>query len=85
LSVNLPATNDWHIYNFTNKDKFFFSLTIKILMTKTKIGKEKSGKKNLLLTIHPSRWAVVEHAFNPSAREAEAGRLLSSRPAWSTE
>jgi len=54
-------------------------------MTKTKIGKEKSGKKNLLLTIHPSRWAVVEHAFNPSAREAEAGRLLSSRPAWSTE
>jgi hypothetical protein len=27
---------------------------------------------------------VVAHAFNPSTREAEAGRFLSSRPAWST-
>jgi hypothetical protein len=25
------------------------------------------------------------HAFNPSTLEAEAGRFLSSRPAWSTE
>jgi hypothetical protein len=29
-------------------------------------------------------WAVVAHAFNPSTK-AEAGRFLSSRPAWSTE
>jgi hypothetical protein len=28
---------------------------------------------------------MVEHAFNPSSREAEAGRFLSSRPAWSCE
>jgi hypothetical protein len=28
---------------------------------------------------------VVARAFNPSTREAEAGRFLSSRPAWSTE
>jgi hypothetical protein len=28
---------------------------------------------------------VVVHAFNPSTQEAEAGRFLSSRPAWSTE
>jgi hypothetical protein len=28
---------------------------------------------------------VVVHAFNPSTWEAEAGRSLSSRPAWSTE
>jgi hypothetical protein len=28
---------------------------------------------------------VVAHAFNPSTREAEAGRFLSSRSAWSTE
>jgi major histocompatibility complex class I len=27
----------------------------------------------------------VAHVFNPSTREAEAGRFLSSRPAWSTE
>jgi hypothetical protein len=25
------------------------------------------------------------HTFNPSTWEAEAGRFLSSRPAWSTE
>jgi hypothetical protein len=28
---------------------------------------------------------VVLHAFNPSTWEAEAGGVLSSRPAWSTE
>jgi hypothetical protein len=28
---------------------------------------------------------VVEHAFNPSTREAEAGGFLSSKPAWSTK
>jgi hypothetical protein len=29
--------------------------------------------------------AVVAHTFNPSTLEAEAGRFLSSKPAWSTE
>jgi hypothetical protein len=29
--------------------------------------------------------AVVAHAFNPSTWEAEAGRFLSSRLAWSTK
>jgi hypothetical protein len=28
---------------------------------------------------------VVAHAFNPSTWEAERGKFLSSRPAWSTE
>jgi hypothetical protein len=28
---------------------------------------------------------MVAHAFNPSTREAEAGRFLSSRTSWSTE
>jgi hypothetical protein len=28
---------------------------------------------------------VLVHAFNPSTWEAEAGRFLSLRPAWSTE
>jgi hypothetical protein len=28
---------------------------------------------------------MVLHVFNPSTQEAEAGRFLSSRPAWSTE
>ena len=30
-------------------------------------------------------WAMVVHTFNPSTLEAEAGRFLSYRPAWSTE
>ena len=29
--------------------------------------------------------AVVAHAFNPSTWETEAGGVLSSRPAWSTQ
>jgi hypothetical protein len=28
---------------------------------------------------------MVAHAFNPSTWEAEAGKFLSSRPAWSTD
>jgi hypothetical protein len=28
---------------------------------------------------------VVEHAFNPSAWEAETGKFLSLRPDWSTQ
>jgi hypothetical protein len=28
---------------------------------------------------------VVAHTFNPSTWEAEAGRFLSSRPAWFTQ
>jgi hypothetical protein len=29
-------------------------------------------------------WVVVAHTFNPSTWEAEVGKFLSSRPAWST-
>jgi hypothetical protein len=32
-----------------------------------------------------ARRVVVAHAFNPSTWEAETGRFLSSRPAWSTK
>jgi hypothetical protein len=38
--------------------------------------KERRKKKKL---------GVVAQAFNPSTREAEAGRFLSLRPAWSTK
>jgi hypothetical protein len=33
----------------------------------------------------PGGGGLKAHAFNPSTWEAEAGRFLSSRPAWSTE
>jgi hypothetical protein len=38
-----------------------------------------------VLKCWPCQSGVVVHAFNSSTREAEAGRFLSSRPAWSTE
>ena len=31
------------------------------------------------------RPGIVVYTFNPSTLEAEAGRFLSSRPAWSTK
>jgi hypothetical protein len=34
---------------------------------------------------NPAMPGVVAHAFNPSTREAEAGRFLNLRPAWSTK
>jgi major histocompatibility complex class I len=42
-------------------------------------------KKNRPFRITVTSRAVVAHTFNPSTQEAEAGRFLSSRPAWSTE
>jgi hypothetical protein len=33
----------------------------------------------------PESRVVVVHAFNPTTQEAEPGKALSSRPAWSTE
>jgi hypothetical protein len=50
-------------------------------MTKTNL----ETKSFISPLIAVQNWAVVEHAFNPSTWEAEAGRFLSSRPAWSTE
>jgi hypothetical protein len=34
---------------------------------------------------HLEKPGVVANVFNPSTREAEAGGLLGSRPAWSTK
>jgi hypothetical protein len=41
--------------------------------------------KILTLLLNVVRPCVVAHAFNSSTREAEEGRFLSSRPAWSKE
>jgi hypothetical protein len=41
--------------------------------------------KSLIVKVSSFSQAMVVHAFNPSTWEAEAGRFLSLRPAWSTK
>jgi hypothetical protein len=48
-------------------------------------NKRKTDLKLRLSRWVSKSWAVVMHAFNPNTWEAEAGIVLSSRPAWSTE
>ena len=50
---------------------------------KEKRWKRVHGERYLKVWVKSQAW--VAHAFNPSTREAEAGRFLSSRPAWSTK
>jgi hypothetical protein len=45
-----------------------------------KISSHNNAGKNV-----SSQPGMVAHAFNPSTPEAEAGRFLSPRPAWSTK
>jgi hypothetical protein len=52
-------------------NKSFFKIALK------KQNKTNKQTKNEL--------GMVAHAFRPSTRETEAGRFLSSRPAWSTK
>jgi hypothetical protein len=47
-----------------------------------KLEEEKVTEKRVRTVFRPG---VVAHAFNPNAREAEAGEFLSSRPTWSTK
>jgi hypothetical protein len=45
----------------------------------------RSREGTVFLRIKIKGWAVVAHASNPSTWEAEAGRFMSSKPAWPTE
>ena len=60
----------------------------KLIRTLNKVGFEKVKAKTENKTKQKNSkksQAVVVHAFNPSSWEAEEGRFLSLRPAWSTE
>jgi hypothetical protein len=48
-------------------------------LLRSELKKKKKRKKE------SKSQAMVAHAFNPNSWEAEAGRFLGSRPAWSTE
>jgi hypothetical protein len=50
-----------------------------------KPASKKKKKKTQNKQNHSNVPGVVAHDFNPITREAEAGRFLSSRPAWSTK
>jgi hypothetical protein len=77
------------------KDKYWYiSIHISKLLIPADINELNTPiKRNILVTQiricmqRQTNWklGVVAHAFNPSTLEAEAGRSLSSRPAWSTE
>jgi hypothetical protein len=47
-----------------------------------KVDHEEEGRVVSKKALKPG---VVVNAFNSSTREAEAGRFLSSRPAWCTK
>jgi hypothetical protein len=47
--------------------------------------KKKEKKKTKNKNKNKRQPGMVAHAFNPSTWEAEAGKFLISRPAWSTE
>jgi hypothetical protein len=48
-------------------------------------GRERGRERLLYLLRAFEELGVVAHVFDHSTREAEAGRFLSLRPAWSTE
>jgi hypothetical protein len=65
---------------------FIFKGKMAIVISTTIFGCTKiSGVRKISFKILKVVEAVVAHAFNPSTWEAEAGRFLSSRLAWSTE
>ena len=65
-------------------------LTMAHMATQKKKNKKKKNKyfktwkKKKKKKLKKGR-AVVAHAFSPRTWEAEAGRFLNSRPAWSTK
>jgi hypothetical protein len=60
------------------------SLTFERCIAKLTIYPDQKKTNKPFFKFTPSDWAVVVYAFNPSTWEAEAGRFLSSRLAWST-
>jgi hypothetical protein len=72
------------IFQVKNKNKTISVCLIPRCFS-NKSKNEVQCKKDLTFKKELTCQAVVAHAFNPSTWEAEAGRFLSSRPAWSTE
>jgi hypothetical protein len=72
-------------YSFKGSDALFWPpWALSTYDTHTHIQSNTYAHKSKYLFLKNIGPAVVEHAFNPSTREAEAGGFLSSRLAWST-
>jgi hypothetical protein len=52
---------------------------------RAKDDKEAKGAHGQPMKNYNLGWVMLTHVFNPSTREAEAGRSLSSGSVWSTE
>jgi hypothetical protein len=76
VNVLFPYTYTFHTapLNF----QFWGVYLVKVATLKQKYKKANTIKKGQVP-------GVMAHAFNASTWEAEAGRFLSSRPAWSTK
>jgi hypothetical protein len=81
------------VYSHTLNKSFlkeFLKIVITITNRRQKELKSNTVLDSMLVWVGYSRVAVfkpsvVAHAFNPSTQKTEAGRFLSSRPAWSTK
>jgi hypothetical protein len=75
-SWECPQKSDIYTVSCSSEVGFSLTLSRKDMGSKQENSRHKNTKKEP---------GMATHTFNPSTREAEVGRFLSSRPAWSTK
>jgi hypothetical protein len=82
--TKLSITIDGETKVFHDKAKFTQYLSTNPALQRITKGNHLHKDRNYALE-KARKPGMVAHAFNPSTWESEAGRFLSSRPAWSAE